>query len=80
MRSEVWVRRLRGAERLASGRFFWLNLTLMIFIETAICAHARRDRGAARVSRRWVRIFSVRAGGRFERVFRVAGRERGSRA
>ena len=37
--------------------FFWLNLTLMIFIETAICAHARRDRGAARVSRRWVRIF-----------------------
>lgn len=37
--------------------FFWLNLILMIFLETAICAHARRDRGAARVSRRWVRIF-----------------------
>jgi hydrogenase/urease accessory protein HupE len=37
--------------------FFWLNLILMIFLETAICACARRDRRAARVSRRWVRIF-----------------------
>ena len=80
MRSEVWVRRLRGAERLASGRFFLAQFNSDDFYRN--CDLCPRAPGP------WCRTsesplgqnFSVRAGGRFERVFRVAGRERGSRA